>query len=204
MAAVAGLLLCLAKPVSAGIVTITMIENGGSISVTLSGSLDFSLNSGSNSTGGYSNFIGPQNGTLGLGASATLTQQWLISTSLAVQSASPVQSQSGVYFSPYGLGGFVENKISGYSGSALFIFTSGLGVDRSYVSGQALSGTGTISGDFASNGVTVGTSTTQFTLGTSANTLIVQRSVGVPDEMPTAVVGIGLLLLGLASRQRRV
>jgi MYXO-CTERM domain-containing protein len=55
----------------------------------------------------------------------------------------------------------------------------------------------------------VGTSTTQFKLGTgagAANTLIVQRSVAsarVPDQMPTAALGAGVVLMGLAARRRR-
>lgn len=204
MAALAGLLLCLAKPVSAGIVTITMIENGGSISVTLSGSLDFS-SPGYQTTAGYSNYIDPAEGSIGLGLDSTLVKLWTISTSdFTVQSTSPVQSNSNFAFSPFGSGSYAPGVIAGYSGSPLFLYSNGIGVDRAYGSGTALSGTGTISGTFASHGITLGTSTTQFTLGTSggsANTLIVQRSV--PDEMPTVVVGIGLLLLGLASRQRR-
>lgn len=203
MAAVAGLLLCLAKPASAGVVTIRMIENGGSISVTLSGSLDFS-SAGGSSTGAYSNYIEPLEGSIGLGLASTLIQLWTTQLSnFSAQSTSP-QSQSGKVFSPFGSGAYAGGVITGYSGSPLFLYTTGIGVDRNYISGSALSGTGTISGTFASHGITLGTSTTQFTLGTgggSANTLIVQRSV--PDEMPTVVVGIGLLLLGLASRQRR-
>jgi MYXO-CTERM domain-containing protein len=55
----------------------------------------------------------------------------------------------------------------------------------------------------------VGTSTTQFTLGAgggSGNTLIFQRSVAsasVPDQMPTAALGAGVVLMGLAARRRR-
>jgi hypothetical protein len=84
-------------------------------------------------------------------------------------------------------------------------------VDPGYTSGGALSATGTISGNFTTRGITVGTSTTQFTLGTgtgggSANTLIVQTSVAparVPDQMPTAALGAGVVLMGLAARRRR-
>jgi MYXO-CTERM domain-containing protein len=40
----------------------------------------------------------------------------------------------------------------------------------------------------------------------SANTLIVQTSVAsasVPDQMPTAALGAGVVLMGLAARRRR-
>jgi hypothetical protein len=88
----------LAQPVSAGVVTITMIENAGSISVSMSGSLDFT-SAGSANSAGFSDYIGPANGTIGFGSSATLTQAWFISdSSMAVQSSSPVQSRSGVFF----------------------------------------------------------------------------------------------------------
>jgi MYXO-CTERM domain-containing protein len=99
--------------------------------------------------------------------------------------------------------------ITNVSGSNFFVYLSGIAVAQGYTSGGALSATGTISGDFASRGITVGTSTTEFTLGTgagSANTLIVQRSVAsasVPDQMPTAALGAGVVLMGLAARRRR-
>jgi hypothetical protein len=207
----AGLLLCLAKPASAGVVTITMIENGSSISVSMSGSLDFT-SGGDDGTANFSNYIGPANGTIGFGSSSTLTRRWLVGDAtypLIVQSSSPVQSQGGVVFSPFGSGGFAQNVISGVSGSGLFLLTNSIKVDRNYVSGGALSATGTIAGSFAANGITVGTSTTQFTLGTgggSGNTLIFQRSVAsasVPDQMPTAALGAGVVLMGLPARRRR-
>jgi hypothetical protein len=202
--ALAGLLLGLAQPVSAGVVTITMIENAGSISVSMSGSLDFT-SAGFANTNGFSDYIGPANGTIGFGSNGTLTQQWSIGdTTLAVQSASPVQSQSNVFFSPFGSGSFAQNMIFGYSGSSLFIYTASFAVDRSYVSGATLSGSGSISGSFASNGITAGTSTTQFTLNGSANTLTVQRSaapVGVPAPSPASL--LALILGGAALRRWR-
>jgi hypothetical protein len=202
--ALAGLLLGLAQPVSAGVVTITMIENAGSISVSMSGSLNFT-SAGFATTAGFSDYIGPANGTIGFGSSATLTQGWSIGdTTLEVQSASPVQSQIGLFFSPFGSGGFAQNMIGGYSGSSLFIYFAGVAVDRSYVSGATLSGSGSISGSFASNGITAGTSTTQFTLNGSANTITVQRSatpVGVPAPSPASL--LALIVGGAALRRWR-
>jgi len=209
----AGLLLCLAKPASAGVVTITMIDNGSSISVSMSGSLDFT-SAGAAIQGGNSfpNYIAPVNGTIGFGASGTPTQQWNaqnITYPLNVTSTSPVQSQPSVVFSPFGSGPYTANAITNVSGSNFFVYTGAIAVAPGYTSGGALSATGTISGNFTTNGITVGTSTTQFTLGTgggSGNTLIFQRSVAsasVPDQMPTAALGAGVVLMGLAARRRR-
>ena len=207
----AGLLLCLAKPASAGVVTITMIENGSSISVSMSGSLDFT-SAGDALQNNFPNYIAPVNGTIGFGASGTSTQQWNMLNStypLNVTSTSPLQSQPNIYFSPFGSGPYTPNAITNVSGSNFFVYLSAIAVAPGYTSGGALSATGTIAGSFAANGITVGTSTTQFTLGTgggSANTLIFQRSVAsasVPDQMPTAALGAGVVLMGLAARRRR-
>jgi hypothetical protein len=209
----AGLLLCLAKPASAGVVTITMIDNGSSISVSMSGSLHFS-SAGAVIQGGNSfpNYIAPVNGTIGFGPSGTPTQQWNMLNStypLDVTSTSPLQSQPSIYFSPFGSGPYAANAITNVSGSNFFVYTGAIAVAPGYTSGGALNATGTIAGSFAANGITVGTSTTQFRLGDnggSANTLIVQRSVAsasVPDQMPTAALGAGVVLMGLAARRRR-
>jgi hypothetical protein len=207
----AGLLLCLAKPASAGVVTITMIDNGSSISVSMSGSLDFT-SAGNATTNGFPNYIAPVNGTIGFGPSGTPTQQWNMLNStypLNVTSTSPVQSQPSIFFSPFGSGPYAANAITNVSGSNFFVYTGAIAVAPGYTSGGALSATGTIAGSFASNGITVGTSTTQFTLGAgggSGNTLIFQRSVAsasVPDQMPTAALGAGVVLMGLAARRRR-
>jgi hypothetical protein len=203
----------LAKPASAGVVTITMIENGSSISVSMSGSLDFTT-AGAVIQGGNSfpNYIAPVNGTIGFGPSGTPTQQWNMLNStypLNVTSTSPVQSQPSIFFSPFGSGPYAANAITNVSGSNFFVYTGAIAVAPGYTSGANLSATGTISGNFAANGITVGTSTTQFKLGTgagAANTLIVQRSVAsarVPDQMPTAALGAGVVLMGLAARRRR-
>jgi hypothetical protein len=207
----AGLLLCLAKPASAGVVTITMIDNGSSISVSMSGSLHFS-SAGAALQNSFPNYIAPVNGTIGFGASGTPTQQWNaqnITYPLNVTSTSPVQSQPSIFFSPFGSGPYAANAITNVSGSNFFVYTGAIAVAPGYTSGGALSATGTIAGSFASNGITVGTSTTQFTLGAgggSGNTLIFQRSVAsasVPDQMPTAALGAGVVLMGLAARRRR-
>ena len=169
----AGLLLCLAKPASAGVVTITMIENGSSISVSMSGSLDFTT-AGAVIQGGNSfpNYIAPVNGTIGFGPSGTPTQQWNMLNStypLNVTSTSPVQSQASIYFSPFGSGPYAANAITNVSGSNFFVYTGAIAVAPGYTSGGALSATGTISGNFAYWGITAGTtSTTQFRLGTMA------------------------------------
>ena len=207
----AGLLLCLAKPASAGVLTITMIDNGSSISVSMSGSLEFS-SAGFASSNGFPNYIAPENGTIGFGPSGTLTQEWsMLSPTypLNVTSTSPVQSRASV-FSPYGSGPYAAGSITNVSGSTFFVYTGAIAVAPDYSSGTQMSATGTISGNFTTRGITVGTSTTVFRLGNvtggAENTLIVQRSVApasVPDQMPTAALGAGVVLMGLAARRRR-
>jgi MYXO-CTERM domain-containing protein len=119
-----------------------------------------------------------------------------------------VQSRASV-FSPYGSGPYAAGSITNVSGSTFFVYTGAIAVAPGYTSGGALNATGTISGNFTTRGITVGTSRTLFTLGTgggSANTLIVQTSVAsasVPDQMPTAALGAGVVLMGLAARRRR-
>jgi hypothetical protein len=163
-------------------------------------------------TNSFPNYIAPVNGTIGFGPTGTPTQQWNMLNSiypLNVTSTSPLQSQSNIYFSPFGSGPYAANAITNVSGSNFFVYTGAIAVDPGYTSGGALSATGTISGNFTTRGITVGTSTTQFKLGTgagAANTLIVQTSVAsarVPDQMPTAALGAGVVLMGLAARRRR-
>jgi hypothetical protein len=209
----------LAKPASAGVVTITMIDNGSSISVSMSGSLEFT-SAGAGATtpsvgqtpttrsNSFSNYIGPRNGTIGFGPSLTPIQRWNIGDNvypLNVTSTSPVPYLPGTYFSPFGTRDYDGNVITNVSGSNFFVYLSAIAVDPGYTSGGALSATGTIAGNFAYWGITAGTtSTTEFTLGTgggSANTLIVQTRV--PDQMPTAALGAGVVLMGLAARRRR-
>jgi hypothetical protein len=169
----AGLLLCLAKPASAGVVTITMIDNGSSISVSMSGSLHFS-SAGAAIPGGntFPNYLAPKNGTIGFGPTGTITQQWNMLNStypLNVTSTLPVQSQPSIYFSPFGTRDYVGDVITNVSGSNFFVYTGAIAVAQGYTSGGALSATGTISGNFAYWGITAGTtSTTQFRLGTMA------------------------------------
>lgn len=201
------LLFCLAtKPASAAVIYIDMIENAGFISVTMSGSLDFTSN-GVDATGAFSNFIAPANGTMGLGLSSTLIQVWRTpSSTLRIVSTDPVQTQQTALFSPFGGGGYAESAISGFSGDNLFLYTNAFGVARDYVSGAPLSATGTISGTFASNGITVGTSTTVFELGAfgsaTENTLIVSRSIaGVPEPSTGALGLVGLIAIVLRRRK---
>lgn len=199
---VASALLCLTTPASAGTVTITMVENSGSISVSLSGSIDYTTNAGVNTSALFSNYIAPVNGTIGFGLSTALVQAFGISNVFAVQSASPAQTLApSVLFSPYGTGPYVENALSGVTGDLFFIYTNGIGLARDYVSGAALSATGTLTGTFATNGITVGTSTTQFTLSGFANTVIVQRSV--PTPAATGLLGAALAALGLVRMRTR-
>jgi hypothetical protein len=219
----AGLLLCLAKPASAGVVTITMIDNGSSISVSMSGSLEFTSAGAGATTPSvgqvattrsniFPNYLAPRNGTIGFGPSGTSTQQWEMFDStypLNVTSTSPEQRRPSTYFSPFGTADYESDVITNVSGSNFFVYESAIAVASGYRSGTEMSATGTISGNFAYWGITPGTSTTLFTLGTgggTANTLIFQRSVAparVPDQMPTAALGAGVVLMGLAARRRR-
>lgn len=190
----------LTVPLNAGTVFIDLVEDGGGanvIMVTVSGSLNFT--SGANSTPGFSDYIAPANGTIGFGLNTALTRSWLLGAGLVVQSATP-PAASGAVFAPYGTGGFAQNVLTNVSGNPLFVFLNGFQVDRGYVSGDPLSASATLAGDFQSNGITAGTATTQFTLDGLPNTLTV-RSVAVPE--PTAPSLAGLALLCLVGRRRR-
>lgn len=75
-------------------------------------------------------------------------------------------------------------------------------VDPSIISGQAISGSATLSGTFASRGISAGTSWTDFTLDNQANTLIFQTiaASAVPGSAgPAALIG----LAGMSRRRRR-
>ena len=191
----------LTGPLNAGTVFIDLVEDGGGagiITATVSGSLDFT--SGLNNTPGFSNYIAPANGTIGFGLATALTRGWGPGFGFVVQSATP-SANAGVVFAPYGAGSFAQNVLTNVSGNPLFLFTNGLQVDRTYVSGNPLSTSATLSGDFQSRGITPGTATTEFTLDGQANTLTVRATTAVPE--PTAPVLAGVALLGLAARRRR-
>lgn len=201
--AMAGLMVCLTGPASAA-VYINLVENGagdGIISVTLSGALDFSAGV-SASSAGYSNGIGPANGTIGFGPTAGSILSWSATGStptMVVQSATPAAA-SGAIFAPYGPGGFMDSAMTNFSGDRLFLFQDGIRVDGTYASGSSLSASATLLGTFQSLGITAGTATTEFTLDGIANTLTVTATaIPEPSSLLFVLLGGGLGLL----RRRR-
>jgi len=204
--AIAGLMTCLTGPLFAGTVFIDLVEDGGGagvITATLSGSLDFTSN-GTGSTGGFSNYIVPANGTIGFGPSTGAVLSWTTSggtPNMAVQSAIP-SANSGAIFAPFGTStSFAQNDLTNFSGDRLFLYTNGMAVGGPYTSGSSLNASATLSGDFQSRGITLGTATTQFTLAGSANTLTVRASV-VP-EPTTWVMGLAGIACGCWQMSRR-
>lgn len=202
------LLTCLNQQASAGIINITFTEDGGGsgvISATVSGNLTFSQG-GTDSTGQYSNFIAPANGTFGFGSSSTLLQTWRTNDSaLSIVSAN---STSNAIFAGFGTGGYVENVIDNYSGTKLFTYANSIAIERSYTSDAAISGSGTISGDFLTRGISAGTATTVFQLNGTENTLnVIAVAASSPSSVPEpgsfSLAVLGLCCLGYGVRRKR-
>lgn len=196
-----GLLMCSTSSLSAGTVTITFTEDGGGagvISVSFSGSLDFS--GGNTNTFGFSRFIGPANGTVGFANAADTRKGWTTSTGFAVTGTSSTPAGSAV-FAGYGSGAYTAEVLQNLTGDKIALYTNGISVDTGIGSGQAISGSATLSGTFASRGISAGTSWTNFTLNGQANTVTFQTiaASAVPGSAgPAALIGLAAM-----SRRRR-
>ena len=189
--ALTGPLLCLANPASA--MTVTFTENGGGagvISVSFSGSFNFS--SGVDSGFFTSFYINPDGGTVSFANNGDLSRMWLTNTTnptMVVTSTSSTPAV-GAVFAGYGTGGFVNGVLSNVTGAKFATYLNGFELDRSIASGQAISGSATLSGTFASRGISAGTFTTNFTLDGQTNTITYQvnnassSQASVPGPLP--------------------
>gem|GEM_PF-4540671 len=200
-----GLLMCSTSSLSAGTVTVTFTEDGGGagvISVSFSGSLDFV--SGGNTTPVYSRYINPNGGTVGFADGADLTKAWVTGggTPTMIVTSTSSTPAAGAVFAGFGTGGYQEYVLSNVTGDKFATFLNGIQLGRSIASGQSISGSATLSGTFATLGISAGTSTTTFTLDGQANTVIYQTAAAsaVPGSAgPAALIG----LAGVSRRRRR-
>lgn len=196
-----GLLMCSTSSLSAGTVTVTFTENGGGagvISVSFSGSFNFS--SGVDSSFLFTSYINPAGGTVSFANSGDLSRHWFTPTMVVTSTSST--PAAGAVFAGYGTGGFVNGVLSNVTGAKFATYLDGFMLDRSIASGQAISGSATLSGTFASRGISAGTFTTNFTLDGQANTITYQTiaASAVPGSAgPAALIG----LAGIARRRRR-
>ncbi len=113
---------------------------------------------------------------------------------------------SGAIFAGYGTGGYVPEQLENVTGDKIATYLNALSIARNINSGDSISGSATLSGTFATRGITAGTSWTTFTLDGEENTLnYVATSAGassVPE--PSTAIAMGLLgILGFAGNRRR-
>ena len=209
--ATAGLLFCLNSSLSAGTVTITLTEDGGGagvISVSLSGSLDWSSTPTTQSANATT-FLNPQYGALGLIASPLVVHKWQVPapySTLDIVSTTTSTASNSIWGN-YGTGSGFGPGLS-YTGTAFTMLGTGLFLDSTIASGEAISGSGTFSGTFASLGITPGTVTNVFKLGGASgveNTIVIQTqgaNASVPGLGGLAALACGVT--GLRRNRRRV
>jgi hypothetical protein len=105
-------------------------------------------------------------------------------------------------WTPFGTGGYIENWTT-TTGDTLALFGNPLlGLPDGYVSGNALSGSGSLSGgSFANAGITEGTFTTTLTNGVNSDTITITTQA-IPE--PSSALLLGLGALGLVARRKRI
>lgn len=201
--ATAGLLLCLDSAASAGTVTVTLREDGGGsgiISLSVSGSLDW-VGAATSTVSGK--FISPTWGNMGF-TTNTGAHGWWSSASFANGKYEFVSTTGTRNFSSvwgnYGTGGDYSGIT--YTGHTFRMWTDGIAVDNTLTSGATISGSGTIIGDFTARGITAGTVTTVFKLGSTglSNTVVIQT---IAANAVPGVGGLAALACGAAGMPRR-
>lgn len=177
VAAAAGL--ATASVASADII-FNILEIGGNVELTMSGSFNLAA------TDGYISDSGAYNGySAALGAIATGS------------GTTNYYDMPQATWTPFGTGGFGNWDSS--SGDTVALFSNPvLGVPAGYVSGDPLSATATkLSSSFAALGFTPGTYVTTLTNGNVSDSVIV--NVGIPAPGTAALLG----LAGFAGIRRR-
>ena len=146
----------------------------------------------------------PGQGQISFNTSSPGMQQWTKDGGGFIQTATSDPTYTGM-FARFGTStAFVNNLLTIAPGSTrIGIFTNKLRVDAGLNSGDSLSGSATVSGSFASLGITEGTSWTEFTLIGQANRLeFVAGDPTVPE--PSTAIAMGLLgIVGFAGNRRR-
>ena len=162
-----------------------VIESGGNVQMTMSGSINLSALGGS--AGSFAGF----SGYLASGGN------------IATAGSTDLFNVSILTWTPFGTGGFGTWDAS--SGDAVALFSDPvLGLPLGYVSGGVLSGTGTALGaSFASLGFTPGSYDSVLTEGSFTDTVTVNIGPSSPVSEPATVLLLGLGLVALGARHRK-
>jgi len=175
-----------AANVSASIV-INIVESGGNVEASYSGSIDLGATTGlffSGSGSGFSGYV-PNSGAIGF------------TTDTSAQYTIDLSS-----WTAFGTGGFGNWDTS--SGDALDLFANPvLGVPFGYISGTSISGSATKNGSsFVSLGFTPGSYVSTFSNGSNTDSITVNIGA-VPVPAAVWLFGSGLLgLVGIARRKK--
>jgi hypothetical protein len=164
--------------------TVTLNQAGPNVVATGSGDIDLTGLSSFGSTFASPEMY-PAHGIMGTGPSGTVD--------VYTGSSGPAS------FGP-GFGGFPSTT----SGDSVFLEDFGLGIDvpQGYVSGTSLSSSATYSGTLASLNVTPGTYTWTWDSGANSYVLKVVPATSAPEPGTLALLGLGLMGVGLARRKR--
>ena len=182
--------LLLTHEANAGIV-FDILENGGTIEVTVTGSINLDAIAGTPSSAfNTSSFVAPNAGLVAVGnPEASESYQLDVGASL------PAFGTGGDTFGFDGTG----DRVSLFDGKKI-------GLPTGYVSGNNLSGSASLatgSPTFASLGMTPGTYVTTITNGGSSDTITINvGSTSAPIPEPSSAIAMGLLFgLGFAGRR---
>jgi len=168
-------------------IIISIIESGGNVEASYSGSIDLGATTGRNGTAAAGGFNGYQPNIGAIGFTSDLSTTYTIDLSL---------------WTVFGTGGIGRWDTS--SGDALELFSNPtLGVPLGYTSGTNISGSATKNGSsFSSIGFTPGSYVSTFSNGSITDSITVNIGV-VPIPAALWLFGSGLLgLIGMARHKK--